>query len=270
MTKETKEVAKAEKSNAGLDIFKGPRRGFEQEIKQKHLIIPRAKLLQALSPEVVDKMILEGTENEKYESGLIINSLTKEKLPETFIPIFWFENWIRFNPRNKDDDRFDSKYEPGQLIWSSNTDKDPRVAEEANFGPNGEKPLATTFMNFFSIFPGVPMPVIVSFSNTSYKTGRTLLSLCQFSGKADMFGCAYKLSSKQVKRDDLSWYTFNVQKAGFTTKEDFEQCEGLHEQFKDYASDIVVHDLDGEDETTDNSKKPAASNKENDEGQPPF
>ncbi|WP_348260365.1 hypothetical protein, partial [Salmonella enterica] len=72
----------------------GPRqRGFESGITQEDLIIPRAKLIQALSPEI--------TEGLGVRPGDIINSLTKEVLPDEFIPVFMFKNFIRFNPRSK-------------------------------------------------------------------------------------------------------------------------------------------------------------------------
>jgi len=47
------------------------------------LIIPRAKLLQALSPEIVEGM-------EGLKPGMIISNLTKEALPAKFSPFFFF------------------------------------------------------------------------------------------------------------------------------------------------------------------------------------
>jgi len=87
----------------------GPQRGFEEGIEQEDLIIPRAKLIQALSPELSED--LEG-----IKIGSIINSLTKEALPQKFIPVFVFKNFIRFNPRSKDDPNFSSNFEPGAVI----------------------------------------------------------------------------------------------------------------------------------------------------------
>ncbi len=131
-----------EKTQAGLVPSTQPQRGFEGGVDQEDLIIPRAKLIQALSPELA-----EGVEGIKI--GSIINSLTKEILAQDFIPIFTFKNFIRFNPRSKDDPNFDSDYEPGAVIWKSVDPMDPRVKEQTKFGPNGEKPVAITFINFF-------------------------------------------------------------------------------------------------------------------------
>ncbi len=216
-------------------------RGFEHGITQEDLIIPRAKLIQALSPE-----LMEGLDGIK--AGAIINSLTKELLPQEFIPIFMFKNFIRFNPRSKDDPNFDPEFEPGAVIWKSNDPEDSKVIEETKFGPNGEKPVATTFLNFFSYFPGVPMPIIVSFSKTSYKTGRQLLSLAKFCG-GDMFARKYRLTSQMETNDIATYAVLKVVSVGASSPEDFKLCEKLWNDFAAKAKDIQVHDAEAADET---------------------
>ncbi|MEK7679792.1 MAG: hypothetical protein AAB356_06345 [Deltaproteobacteria bacterium] len=208
-------------------------RGFEGGITQEDLIIPRAKLIQALSPEI--------TEGLGVKPGAIINSLTKEVLPDEFIPIFMFKNYIRFNPRSKADPNFDSAYEPGAVIWKSTDSEDPKVLSETRFGPNGEKPIATTFLNFFSCFPGVPMPVIVSFSKTSYKAGRQLLSLAKFCG-GDMFSRKYRLASLMETNDIATYAVFKVAPAGAVSPDEYKLCERLWNDFSEKAKDIQVHE----------------------------
>ncbi len=208
-------------------------RGFENGITQEDLIIPRAKLIQALSPEI--------TEGLGVKPGAIINSLTKEVLPDEFIPIFMFKNYIRFNPRSKADPNFDPAYEPGAVVWKSNDPDDPKVVAETRFGPNGEKPIATTFLNFFSCFPGVPMPVIVSFSKTSYKAGRQLLSLAKFCG-GDMFSRKYRLASVMETNDIATYAVFKVAPIGAVSPEEYKLCERLWNDFSEKAKDIHVHD----------------------------
>lgn len=215
-------------------------RGFEEGIEQEDLIIPRAKLIQALSPEMQ-----EGLEGIKV--GSIINSLTKELLPVEFIPVFSFKNYIRFNPRSKDDPNFDSDFEPGAMIWRSADPSDPKVLEETKFGPNGEKPLATTFLNFFSYFPGVMMPVIISFSKTSYRTGKQLLSLGRFCG-GDMFSKKYRLTSQMETNDIGTYAVLKVTPAGDVAAENFAICEKLWNEFSGKAKDIQVHEEDSTEE----------------------
>lgn len=214
------------------------RKGFEEPTQKEDLQIPRAKLLQALSPEVVvgEK---DPVSNEPLRPGMIINSLTKQVLPAEFIPVFKFTNWIRFNPRNTKADDYDPAYGPGDIIWRSTDPLDPRVQEEGKFGPNGEAPLATKFLNFFCWFPGVNMPVVLSFSKTSLKAGRRLLSLAQFSGR-DMFATKYKITSKQETGDAGSYFVLNVEQVGLASEVEYNIGDQLWQQYSNKP--IQVHD----------------------------
>lgn len=214
------------------------RRGFEEPSQQEDFIIPRAKLLQALSPEVV-------AEPDKFKPGMVINSLTLEVLPEVFIPIFKFTNWIRFNPRNTKDQNYDPAYGPGDIMWRSKDPLDPRVITESKFGEDGSNPLATKFLNFFSMFPGVDMPVIVSFSKTSFKAGKRLLSLAQFATKdgkpIDMFEKKYKLSVKQEVNDAKQvYFVLAVDPDVFVDDDSYEKAIALWERF--HAKPIQIHE----------------------------
>jgi len=228
-----KEVAKKEVLLPQATI-KG--RGFEHAIDKKDLIIPRAKLLQDLSPEVKD-------ENSTLKPGQIINSLSREILPATFIPLFWSPTWIRFNPRNKEDRGYDSNYERGALIWMSRDPNDPRVLEEGEFGDNGESPLATKFINFFSIFIGHPMPIIVSFSKTSMKAGQRLLSLAKLTG-GDMFGKRYNLTSKLMHKNNNNFYVLEATPIGLVANDskEFKVSEILYNNYNEKP--IEVHDIE--------------------------
>jgi hypothetical protein len=241
--KNGKSQVPAKKNQTALTDPIKPQRGFEGGVDQEDLIIPRAKLIQALSPE-----ISEGIKGVKV--GSIINSLTKAILPNEFIPIFTFKNFIRFNPRSKDDPNFDPSYEPGAVIWKSTDPLDPKVQQEARFGPNGEKPQAVTFLNFFSFFKGSPMPIIVSFSKTSYKSGKQLLSLAKFCG-GDMFSRKYKLTSVMESNDIATYAVFKVVPAGAPTPEEFKVCEKLWNDFSAKARNIQVHDEESVEETED-------------------
>jgi hypothetical protein len=195
--------------------------------------------------EAVEELheIKEFLENpKKFQQGLIINSLTKEELSDTFTPIFVYFEWIRFNPRGKDQAGYDPNFGPGDVIWRSVDPHDSRVVAESHFGPNGEKPLATKIMNFFCRFKDEPMPVIVGFSNTSYRAGKQLLSLAKFSG-GDMFARTYKLTSKLEKNDLGTYYTLSVSTAGKTETGELETCEALWEQFSGRSSEIKSDDV---------------------------
>ena len=242
MSKTKNEVGLVKKQEVGLMTPGAPQRGFEVSFNQNDYVIPRAKLIQALSPEMN-----EGLEGVKI--GSIINSLTKEILPMEFIPVFAFKNFTRFNPRSKDDPNFDPNFEPGAMIWTSVDPYDPRVLKQTKFGPNGEKPAATTFLNFFSYFPGSPMPIIISFSKSSYKSGKQLLSLAKFS-RGDMFSKKYELTSAVESNSIGTYSVLKVAALGDSSPEEFAICEKL---WKDFAGSVQDIRMDSEEEVADES-----------------
>lgn len=246
MKKDKKEVAVKEESAVVVKeesaiMRPATGRGFEEPTDNEDLIIPRAKLLQALSPEVQD---------DGMQQGLIINSLTKEVLPSTFIPIYKFTQWIRFNAVKKTDPGFDPAYEPKEIIWRSNDPSDERVIAEGAFGENGELPKATKFLNFLAYFPEMetPMPVILSFSKSSFRTGKELISLAKFAG-GDMFGRQYKLSSIQKENELGKFYVLKIAPAGKPIADHFSVAVSLFDDFRPKTDSIIVHDDSVVDET---------------------
>jgi len=227
-----------EKQNTGLMTSGKLGRGFEEPTKKEDFIIPRASLLQSKSPEV-EESIEKG--DGKYKPGMVINSLSKEVLPGEFVPVFKFTNWIRFNPRKKEDPNFDPAFDAGEIIWRSTDPNDPRVIEESQFGPNGEKPKATKFMNFFCIFPEHQGPVIVSFSKTSFKAGKKLISLALRAG-GDMFSQKYRLGTKKEEKDSNTYFVLTVEPAGQPDEQSYKIAEILYEHFATKAKDLKVHE----------------------------
>ena len=219
------------------------KKGFEGGIDQGDLIIPRAQLLQAMSP-ILSLPEYAGT----FKPGMIINNLTKDVLPPTFVPVFTFTNWIRFNPRNSKDPNYDHAYEPGSVIYRTNDPYDARLKHDAQFGENGEPPLAIKFLNFFSYFPGQSMPIILSFSRTSFKAGKTLLSLARFS-PGNMFSVRYRLSSRQKETDGNKYFILDVNVDGKNEGDEYALCEQWHTEFAMKTDKIIVHD---EADATDN------------------
>lgn len=247
MTEEKKqEVATQEKSEGQLMKTQG--RGLNnQNYDTSDLIIPRAKLCQAMTPEVIERP-------KDFSPGMIIDNLELTELPSEFIPISQSKNWIRFNPRKKSDNGFDPAYEPGALIWSSDDPLDPKVVEQSKWGADGEPPLATGFLNFFGYFVGHYTPVVVSFSKTSYKAGKKLLSLAVFSG-GDLFSRKYKITSKQTTQDGNTFFIYDVAPAGVVSEDEFKICEDWYNMFQ--SRNIKIHDEEsmGEDDIAKGDKE---------------
>ena len=209
------------------------RRGFETESGKEDLLIPRSKLIQPLSPEVDELGI---------KAGAIINSLTKEILPATFIPVFVFKEFIRFNARATDKAGYDPNFPLGALMWKTSDPTDPLV-EQTKFGPNGEQPVGQAVLNFFSYFPGCAMPIIVSFAKTRYKAGKQLYSLTKFC-QGDMFSRKYTLSTKKETNDSGSYWVYQVAPDGIAEGEDYKAGEALWNNFSSKAQSLNVHEVE--------------------------
>ena len=213
-------------------MFDKNRKGFEEQIQPGELTIPRVKMLQGLSPEV--------QENPKtFYAGLLINSITKEMLTETFIPIRRMPNsWVRFNPRDSKAVGSVPDVKPGAVVWKSNDPKDPRVIEDTKFGPNGEAPLATSFLNFLCYFEGFTLPLLLSFGRTSYQPGKDFLTMA-FGFGGDMYSRKYKLVAKQVTNDKGTFYVLNVTPAGKVSEDEMAIGATLFDAF---GGEVKVHE----------------------------
>lgn len=205
-------------------------RGQKTIIDRSDLIVPRAMLLQYTKPQSIETT---------HRPGEIINSLTGDLLPAEFVPIFYFFNWIRFNPRNETDPNYDPAFDLGAVIWQSKDPEDMKVIEESKWGKNGEPPLATKFINFFSYFVGEDMPVVISFAKTSYKQGKKLLTLTQFPAGVDIFSKQYSLTSKEDKNDKGEYYILQVAPKGKADEKSFTIAERWYESYRERA--IEVH-----------------------------
>ncbi|HET9869566.1 MAG TPA: hypothetical protein VFR02_03590 [bacterium] len=211
-------------------------RGLEQEVDPRDIILPRARLMQPTTPEVIEQSVPGA------RMGALMNSITKDILPMEFVPIVFFKNWGRFNPRKKDDPHFDPAHEPGDTIWLSFDRDDPRVVKEAAWGPNGEKPAATAFLNFLAYFPGQPMPLILSFSKTSYKAGKQLLSLATMLG-GDLFSHKYRITTETHKNDQGTYAVMKVDPAGAASPEEQKAGEAWWAQYGKTITSVRMDDL---------------------------
>lgn len=210
-----------------------PGRGHEEALEIDELEMPRAKLVQFTS----DEAQTDDRESRK-EPGLMINSITKEKLGLIFVPIFRFVNFMQWNPRKKDDPNFDAAFEPGALIFTTSDRNDARVESGVKFGPNGELPKVTKYINFLCMFNHQPMPLVLSFAKTSFAAGKRLNSLTQFSG-GDMFGGKYRLIVSQKKGDAGAYFAMDVAPVGPATPEEFKIAEHWFNEFR--GKTIKVH-----------------------------
>lgn len=213
---------------------------LQQGYDPKDIIWPRAMLLQYTPPKSVD------IPDDVFKPGKLVNSLTLEELPKKFVPIAVRTKWIRFNAQESSKPGYDPAFEPGAKMWESEDPTDQRVVAEGAWGEDGSAPLATKFLEFFCLFEGEELPVLLSFAKTSFDAGRRLLTLTQM-GK-EMYSFQYELTSKaETNKQQQKYYVLNVRPAGKNSEERFAQCDSIFQFYARRREDIKVH---GEEEPT--------------------
>jgi hypothetical protein len=209
MTKK-KEVAKKEETAVAVAQ---EYQDYDANIGQEDLILPRTELLQALSPTVVAG---------DAKPGQIVNNISKDVYEKpVIIPIVVSKNWIRWRSRE----------EGGGMVWRSNDPTDPKVIEESAWGADGAKPLCTAYLNFLCIIEGDDMPIIVSFSNTSYNAGKKLLTLCKMSPTGKLSASRYELLANSRTNNMGTFFVYDVKKIGPSTNEQQAQAAKLGQMF---------------------------------------
>lgn len=210
--KETKkDVARKTSQEVAKPMQEG--RGFGTNISKDDLVLPRIELLQGQSPAVTDG---------DHKPGELVNSITKERLPEDLkiIPILVEKNFIKWRPRE----------EGGGIDYRTNDPYDPRVVEDTKWHGD-EKPVCTAYLNFLCLIEGQDMPIVLSFCNTSYQSGRKLLTLAKMAG-GDIFNRKYRLTAIKRQNQYGTFYVFGVENAGAATAEERQHAENLFETFQ--------------------------------------
>jgi len=215
----TKKKAVAKKEETPVAVAQ-EYQDYDTNIGQEDLILPRTELLQALSPTVVAG---------DAQPGQIVNNISKEVYTNpVIIPLVVSKNWIRWRTRA----------EGGGMVWRSNDPTDPKVIEESKWGSDGTKPMCTAYLNFLCMIEGDDMPIIVSFSNTSYNAGKKLLTLCKMSPTGKLSASRYALLSHSRTNNMGTFFVYDVKKIGPSTTEQQEQAAKFGSMFsgKDLSS----------------------------------
>lgn len=209
---------------------------FRGTIDAKDIIMPLAVLIQG-----------NATEREKYPNAqpkTIINNITQQPLPPVFIPLINRKEWIRFNPRNEDHPDFDRSFAPGEVIWKSADPNDPRVIEQSEWRGTKEEPLpplATAMIKIIAYFPGFNLPVMISFSKTGYKSGKSLLtSIAALSGTEEQL---YRLQVQTKTEKGNTWYIPFAVNVGPAGQEEAAKALAMYDMISK-ARSVEVHEED--------------------------
>lgn len=239
----SKELTSAEQNALAATAQETPM-GFEDE-EASDFSIPRVKVIQTLSPERKDKIA---------EEGDIINSLTKDKLNgKVFVPVFKFNNNVLWKDRSEGGG-INCIARDGKVgVESDGTTKMCVACKRCEFdnSKTGKDaiPTCVKYINFFGFFAGERIPIILSFSKTSYNEGKKLYSLAKVTLQ-NMWNYGYTISAKLMAKGNNEWYIPVTTPAGATSEEDREFALGLYKAYRTNIASIE-YDMDDAQATTE-------------------
>lgn len=189
--------------------------GFE-DADIEDIVIPRIKVINALSPERQDGVA---------DEGAILNSLTKDViLPEhRFVPLKVTYTNIDWVPRDEGEG-IQCRSLNGK-IGQNNTTGETLVCSRCRRNEfdntkqgKAAQPKCTKYINFLGFFEHDMMPVVLSFSRTNYNEGKKLLSIAK-SLRDNMFNHAYSIVGKLQTKDKNRWYNIATNLVGDTSED---------------------------------------------------
>jgi len=217
---------------------KGKGRG-QEKVDQTDLIMPRVKLLQQLSGEVVD---------ETFTAGHLINSLIKEDYGTeiVFIPIKHYKSRIYWRERDAGGGMLCNSLD-ASLPSSGEYAKSCGACEKCKWPKEkGESPDCTLYYNFVIIINGTVIPVVLPMEKSKIPIARALITLTKYvGGNLDIFAKKYKIVSKVEKKKGGTFFNYTVAPVGFVTEEEFQLAESVFIQLQDKSISVEQDNIEG-------------------------
>jgi hypothetical protein len=224
--------------------------GFEDE-NEGDMIIPRIKVINALSPEKKEKLA---------DDGDVINSLTKDKLNgKAFIPVFKFNSNIWWKPRSEGGGIQCHARDGKTATATDGTIKICAQCKKNEFDntKTGKDsfPVCTKYISFFGFVAGERIPIILSFAKTNFNEGKKMYSLAKVTMQ-NMWHHGYFLNSKMMAKGGNEWYNIVASPSGATSEEDRQFGAMLYKNFRNANLNV---DMDENTESVENAGPSAAT-----------
>lgn len=242
--------------------LQGGKKASLGNIDKSDLIIPRVKLLQAISPEVAES-------NEPgAKAGVFWHTIASEPLGErlSFVPVLIRKTIVLWSPRNDDrgvlarssdcvhwDEGFANlefevkpkgvpkgfKFNTGDDVAGSYLLDNPDGPSLDKFGtsvpgdPNSA-PMASLTYNMMFYFPDFDnySPAVVINTRGAVKRAQNLMSKIELRD-VDHYGQKFVMFSTDEKGDEGPYKGYQYQADGYASEDEYTTAKGLYDKFKD-------------------------------------
>lgn len=245
------EVAETNKSALPAHL-QGGKQSKLGNVDSTDLIIPRVKLLQAISPEV--------TENDNAKAGQFWHTIAGESMGNKMrgIPIILRKSYVLWAPRGdergilaraNDGLNWDNagmeftvkpKNSPHNVTYKlgatvhEKTGDGPALSEFGSSIPGDPKspPAAALTYQFLWFFPDHAelSPAIVINTRSSVKPAQNLISKIDLR-PVDHYGQVYEIGIIQEKGAEGPFFNYSYTSAGYASEEEFEMAKMMYDKF---------------------------------------
>lgn len=257
-TSKSNSIAPVKSENTSVLLGGGTSVPGLEGVESDMLTIPRLKLVQSMSDEIMEH---------DMKAGWLCNSVTKDPIGNNskkakdgsdveIIPLF-------VAPRSRI--LFKNIKEGGGILCRSTDGKVGngipggmcRICPKKNFGENSEAPECTDFINVFCTIPGYdsPIPLVVSFAKTNMGVGRQLVNFLVQKQKSPWL-FKFRLSTEFVSGDKGDYFEFRLKPNGETNTTQQKTSESLYRMLRDIQYKIDDADLDAEAHVATEEKSP--------------
>lgn len=221
---------------------------------QEDNLVPLIYILQDGSPQVKkkDPAYIEGAEPGTIWLRNAAEALVPGDDGIRFQPCYFSKDVVEWVPRKKGG---------GMVARHPEMPKNAELKEndegnEVMTLPNGNELIETRYHIGFVLRKGqAPLPYTIPLKGSGHSFSKAWMfmmnsKLLEDGSKAPSFACVYKLRSVFKKKNDQSWYMFEIQDSEtdwVETEQDLERGEALHDAFASGAKQVeaeVVIDTD--------------------------
>lgn len=231
------------------------------ELMAQYVRPPRIKIVQGQARPPISEM---------FSAGDVIfvptNVLVAEKeKPFIFVPLFFYPEWLVFNPLGAETTIRDRSLDPtSDIAIKSRLPETRKEPWPENPNPDPKKPKYVSYrehLNFICALEDAGeltgVQFAVSFSQSEHKTGMTLSSSIKMRG-VPMFGTRWQAKTSLRTNSEGNWYGLDITPAKDNLVRDEELFNQYHASFIAYKEQhanrliVVSHDDSsaGEDEAT--------------------
>lgn len=252
----TKEVATREPAVGSIpDYLRGRKTATSTTMRQQDLVVPRVKLLQALSPEIED--FAPDARPGRFWHNIMGQNVGDEEEDYKAFDFICFKSrffYLLFAPRGDQRGILARANDGIHWIPSSGTvkvkpKKSPRevvytlkpTVDESGLGEFGSsipgdpqsQPAATLIYEYLIYMPQYTElgPMIMSLARSQIKKGKVINSAHQMTD-APMSGFRFRAESIQEQGEEGPFYNYQFKRAGWATEDEANQAEAYAQKFK--------------------------------------